>query len=120
MPTFYYKLVFLGNIDIWWNSKYQEKILLIGGGIANFTDVAKTFKGIVRALIEFAERLRDNNVRIYVRRGGPNYQEGLRIMEDLGKETHIPIEVYGPDTHMTRIVPLALKREENCIIEKLK
>ena len=29
------------------------KVLIIGGGIANFTNVAATFKGIVRALEEF-------------------------------------------------------------------
>ena len=28
----------------------EGKILIIGGGIANFTNVAATFKGIIRAL----------------------------------------------------------------------
>ncbi|MCK4416359.1 MAG: hypothetical protein KAU84_04325, partial [Thermoplasmatales archaeon] len=32
----------------------------------------------------------------------------LRIMKDLGKELGIPIDVYGPETHMTRIVDMAL------------
>ncbi|MFH0848342.1 MAG: ATP citrate lyase citrate-binding domain-containing protein [archaeon] len=86
----------------------RGKILLIGGGIANFTDVANTFKGIVRALKEHQQKLVENKVKIYVRRGGPNYEEGLRIMRDLGNELGVPIEVYGPDTHMTRIVSMAL------------
>lgn len=86
----------------------RPKILLIGGGIANFTDVAKTFKGIVMALREYKDKLREANVKIYVRRGGPNYQEGLKIMRELGKELGVPIEVYGPETHMTRIVNMAL------------
>jgi succinyl-CoA synthetase beta subunit len=89
----------------------RGKVLLIGGGIANFTDVASTFKGIVRALREYAEKLRENDVKIYVRRGGPNYKEGLRIMRQLGSEIGVPIEVYGPEIHMTRIVPMALKGE---------
>ncbi|MCX6668163.1 MAG: ATPase, partial [Euryarchaeota archaeon] len=55
----------------------KGKFLLIGGGIANFTDVANTFKGIVRALKEYKDKLRENKVKIYVRRGGPNYKEGL-------------------------------------------
>ncbi|RLG72866.1 MAG: ATPase [Methanobacteriota archaeon] len=87
----------------------RPKILLIGGGIANFTDVAKTFKGITMALREYKDKLRETNVKIFVRRGGPNYQEGLRIMKELGEELGVPIEVYGPETHMTRIVNMALK-----------
>lgn len=86
----------------------RPKFLLIGGGIANFTDVAKTFTGITMALKEYKEKLKEANVRIFVRRGGPNYQEGLRLMKELGKELGVPIEVYGPEMHMTRIVNLAL------------
>ena len=52
----------------------KGKILLIGGGIANFTDVAATFKGIIRALEEYQKELQENMVKIFVRRGGPNYQ----------------------------------------------
>ena len=88
--------------------KGRPKFLLVGGGIANFTDVAKTFTGITMALRDYKKKLKDTNVKIYVRRGGPNYQEGLRIMRDLGKELGVPIEVYGPETHMTRIVDMAL------------
>lgn len=89
--------------------KGRNKFLLIGGGIANFTDVANTFKGIIRALKEYKERLRQCRVKIYVRRGGPNYKEGLRNMRELGDGLGVPIEVYGPETHMTRIVKLALE-----------
>jgi ATP citrate (pro-S)-lyase len=87
----------------------KGKFLLIGGGIANFTDVANTFKGIVRALKEYKDKLKENNVKIYVRRGGPNYKEGLRVMRELGEQLGVPIEVYGPETHMTKIVSMALK-----------
>jgi ATP citrate (pro-S)-lyase len=87
----------------------KGKFLLIGGGIANFTDVASTFKGIVKALKEYQKQLQENNVKIYVRRGGPNYKEGLSQMRDLGENIGVPIEVYGPETHMTKIVCMALK-----------
>ena len=30
-------------------------------------------------------------------------------MEKLGEELNLPIEVYGPETHMTRVVPMALE-----------
>ncbi|PSR87377.1 hypothetical protein PHLCEN_2v5194 [Hermanssonia centrifuga] len=84
------------------------KILIIGGGIANFTNVASTFKGIIRALKEYKGPLIAHQVRIFVRRGGPNYQEGLKAMRLLGESLGVEIKVYGPDTHITAIVPLAL------------
>ncbi len=88
----------------------KGKVLIIGGGIANFTDVANTFKGIVRALREYKDKLKKAKMSIFVRRGGPNYQTGLKLMRELGKELEIPIEVYGPETSMTYVVPLAIKR----------
>ena len=90
----------------------RGKVLIIGGGIANFTDVAKTFTGIIMALEEYAERLKENDVKIYVRRGGPNYKEGLRKIKSAGEKLGLDIEVYGPETHMTKIVRMALKPEE--------
>ncbi|PVU91746.1 hypothetical protein BB561_004233 [Smittium simulii] len=84
------------------------KILIIGGGIANFTNVASTFKGIIRALREFKMPLIANNTKIFVRRAGPNWQEGLRMMRELGQTLGVEIRVFGPETHITAIVPLAL------------
>ena len=96
-------------LDLMTRKRNQEgKFLLIGGGIANFTDVASTFKGIIRALKEYQMKLLENKVKIYVRRGGPNYQEGLSQMRQLGEKLGVPIEVYGPETHMTKIVSMAL------------
>lgn len=86
----------------------RGKVLIIGGGIANFTNVAATFKGIVRALEQYQHILHSHKISIYVRRGGPNYQEGLRLMHDLGTSLGVPIHVYGPETHMTAIVSMAL------------
>ncbi|XP_078482981.1 ATP citrate-lyase isoform X2 [Ciona intestinalis] len=84
------------------------KVLIIGGGIANFTNVAATFKGIVRALKQFQASLRSNKVSIFVRRGGPNYQEGLRVMREVGQHLGVPVHVFGTETHMTAIVGMAL------------
>ena len=86
----------------------RPKFLLIGGGIANFTDVAKTFTGIIQALKGYKDKLQQNKVKIYVRRGGPNFKEGLENMRRVGEEIGVPVEVYGPETHMTRIVSMAL------------
>jgi succinyl-CoA synthetase beta subunit len=97
-------------LDVMTRKAHPEgKFLLIGGGIANFTDVANTFKGIIKALQEFQNKLQENKVKIFVRRGGPNYREGLFQMRALGEKLGVPIEVYGPETHMTTIVSMALK-----------
>ena len=90
------------------NPNPKGKVLIIGGGIANFTNVAATFKGIIRALKEFRNQLIAHQVKIFVRRGGPNYQEGLKAMRLLGESLGVPIRVFGPETHITEIVPLAL------------
>ncbi len=63
----------------------------------------------MKALKEYQKQLQDNKVKIFVRRGGPNYKEGLAQMRQLGEKLGVPIEVYGPETHMTRIVSMALK-----------
>ncbi|KAJ1882451.1 ATP citrate lyase subunit 1, partial [Coemansia sp. RSA 486] len=90
------------------NPHPDGKVLIIGGGIANFTNVATTFKGIIRALQEYKQALIANKVRVFVRRAGPNWQEGLRAMRELGETLGVEIRVYGPETHVTAIVPLAL------------
>ena len=88
------------------------KVLIIGGGIANFTNVAATFKGIVRAFEEFQTALREHAIQIFVRRAGPNYQEGLRVMREVGQNLGIPLFVFGPETHMTSIVGMALGKRD--------
>ncbi|ONK70678.1 uncharacterized protein A4U43_C04F390 [Asparagus officinalis] len=87
----------------------DKRALVIGGGIANFTDVAATFSGIIRALREKESKLKAARMHIYVRRGGPNYQTGLAKMRRLGEELGIPLEVYGPEETMTGICKQAIE-----------
>jgi ATP citrate (pro-S)-lyase len=89
----------------------EGKVLIIGGGIANFTNVASTFKGIVTALQEFQPLLVQHKISIFVRRAGPNYQEGLRVIRDVAIDLCIPLHVFGPETHMTAIVGMALGKK---------
>jgi len=97
-------------LDLMLRSPIQSdgKILFIGGGIANFTNVASTFKGVIRALREFAQLLIEHKVQIWVRRAGPNYQEGLKNIKAVGEELKLNMHVYGPEMHVSGIVPLAL------------
>jgi ATP citrate (pro-S)-lyase len=86
----------------------RGKVLIIGGGIANFTDVAATFTGIQKAMKQYREELLEAKVDIWVRRAGPNYQEGLKNMRITAEELGLPMHLYGPETHITAVVPLAL------------
>jgi ATP-citrate lyase beta-subunit len=90
----------------------KPKYLIIGGGIANFTDVKATFTGIVSAIKNSVDKLKKANVKIYVRRGGPNEKQGLELMKQVGEETGVPIEIYDRYTHMTRVVELIKNTEE--------
>lgn len=70
------------------------------------------FIGIITALREFQTKLIEHNVSIYVRRAGPNYQEGLRKMREYGSTLGIPLYVFGPETHMTAICGMALGKRQ--------
>lgn len=88
----------------------KEKILIIGGAIANFTDVAKTFTGIIQSFETYADKMKQHKVKTYVRRGGPNYEKGLKDIKEAADRLGLYIEVYGPETHVTDIVRMALAK----------
>ncbi len=89
----------------------RDKILIIGGAIANFTDVAKTFTGIIQAFEVYKEKMKKVGIKIFVRRGGPNYEKGLRDIKKAANEMGLYIRVYGPETHLTEIVKIALDKD---------
>ncbi|EXJ84403.1 ATP-citrate synthase subunit 2 [Capronia epimyces CBS 606.96] len=95
----------------------EGKVLFIGGGIANFTNVASTFKGVIRALREVASALNEHKVQIWVRRAGPNYQEGLKNIKAVGQELKLNLHVFGPEMHVSGIVPLALLGKKTTVPE---
>ncbi|MDK9694568.1 MAG: ATPase [Sulfurimonas sp.] len=88
----------------------RDKVLIIGGAIANFTDVAKTFTGIIQAFENYADKMKEVGIEIYVRRGGPNYEKGLKDIKEAADRLGLYIEVYGPETHVTDIVRMALTK----------
>merc|ERR1719460_2453020 len=88
------------------------KFLIIGGGIANFTDVSATFTGLIRALEDSVAELKENNIKIWIRRAGPNYLDGLRKVKAAGERLGLFMKVYGPETHITACIPMALGLQE--------
>ncbi len=85
-------------------SKAKEKKIYIAGGVANFTDIRTTFRGVIRALDSESAMLKKQNVKILVRRGGPHQEEGLEMMSDFLKENKIQGKVCGPDVVLTDII----------------
>lgn len=85
-----------------------KKVLIIAGGVANFTDVRITFNGLIKALNECKEDLKKQNIKVFVRRGGPFQEEGLNnIKQFLEKENLLGI-VAGPEMVLTDIVSNAI------------
>lgn len=90
-------------------SKAKKKALVIAGGVANFTDIKKTFAGIIDALSENAEKMRAQNIKVFVRRGGPNEKAGLAHMEAFLTQEKLLGSIYGSDTIITKAVEDALE-----------
>ena len=89
-------------------SKAKKKALVIAGGVANFTDVKSTFAGIIDALSEKTEELQRSNVRVYVRRGGPNEAAGLSLMEEFLRAHDLLGSVHGSEAVITAAVDDAI------------
>ncbi|OGM28802.1 hypothetical protein A2962_04960 [Candidatus Woesebacteria bacterium RIFCSPLOWO2_01_FULL_39_61] len=85
-------------------SPAKNKLIYIAGGVANFTDIRITFRGIIRALDEESVFLKKHKVKIYVRRGGPYQEEGLEMMRDFLDKQGLLGEVYGPEKVLTEII----------------
>lgn len=82
-------------------SPAPKKVLFIGGAVANFTDIATTFSGVIAALEKHAAELQRHNVKVYVRRGGPRQEIGLENMRRALEKMGIFGGVYSPATTIT-------------------
>lgn len=89
-------------------SPAKKKALIIAGGIANFTDVRSTFLGIIDALRAAAANLRKQNVKIFVRRGGPNEVVGLELMQRFLEEEGLLGSIHGSDAVITQAMTDAI------------
>jgi ATP-citrate lyase beta-subunit len=87
------------------------KRVIIGGAIANFTDVKKTFAGIIQGLrkVRSCGKMAEN-VDIWVRRGGPNEEEALQEIRKISDEG-FRIRVFDRKTALTDIVDMAFAEE---------
>jgi succinyl-CoA synthetase beta subunit len=77
-------------------SKPGLKGLWIAGGVANFTNIAETFQGIVDALDEVKP-----TYPIVVRRAGPYEQEGMDLMRACALRNQLDMTLFGKETSMS-------------------
>lgn len=90
-------------------SKARKKVLFIGGAVANFTDIANTFTGIIQAIDDVAAQLQKQKIKIYVRRGGPRQEIGLAKIEAALTKYGLLGAVHSPDVQLTTVVDKALE-----------
>ena len=86
------------------------KNIIVGGAIANFTDVKKTFGGIINGFRKAKAEGKLNGVKIWVRRGGPREKEGLDAMRAL-RDEGFDIHVFDRHTPLTDIVDKSLQKQ---------
>lgn len=85
-------------------SKAKKKVVLIGGAVANFTNIKATFKGIVSALRANEALLKKQQVKFYVRRGGPQQAQGLKLIDAELRRLDLYGGVYGPSVSIPEAV----------------
>lgn len=106
----------------WLQNNANDRVLIIGGGISNFTDVAQTFKGIIRAIEESRDLFVKLGIRVFVRRGGVNEAMGLKMIREKLELWGIPIVVKGTEYPITQIVtdifPRKIRGDVRIDIEK--
>lgn len=80
--------------------------ILVAGAIANFTDIAVTLAAIAKAIEDNIYNIDYSKVLVFCRRAGPKYQEGLNALVSTCNRLNIPIQAYGPELPLCRIVTL--------------
>jgi ATP citrate (pro-S)-lyase len=83
-------------LDVLFASTATKKVILIAGGVANFTDIMTTFTGIIDAFGEKITEIQKQNIYVLARRGGPNQEKGLASLRDFLTAHKIPNDVYDP------------------------
>lgn len=96
-------------IDLMLKSKAKHKALIIAGGVANFTDIQKTFAGIIDALQESAPKIRAQKIKVFVRRGGPNEKGGLERMREFLEREGMFGSIHGSGDVITSAIEDAIK-----------
>lgn len=90
-------------LEVLFASTSPKKVILIAGGVANFTDIMVTFAGLVDAFESVVDTLKAQRVYVCIRRGGPNQEKGLAHLRDFLSKNDIPHDVHGPDLSLGEV-----------------
>jgi ATP citrate (pro-S)-lyase len=96
-------------LQVLFASQAPKKVILIAGGVANFTDIMTTFEGLVDAFTDNVEQLKKENIYVCIRRGGPNQEKGLAHLRDFLTSHDIPHDVHGPSLSLGEVGELVTK-----------
>jgi len=101
------------------SSNTKEQIyLFVGGGISNFTDVYKTFEGILDGIQKYANKIKKRNIKIFVRRGGLNYKKALTVFQQICEDLDIYCQCFGPEIHITKYIKDILPKKD-CALDNI-
>lgn len=96
-------------LEVLFASKASKKVILIAGGVANFTDIMTTFQGIVDAFSDQVAELQKQEIYVCIRRGGPNQEKGLAHLRDFLTTHKIPNDVHDPSLSLGEVGTLVSK-----------
>ena len=82
----------------------KQKYLIIAWAIANFTDIATTFQGIIDILEELQNEIREQNIQLLVRRWGINEKKWLILLREACEKLWISAYITGSKSYMTDIL----------------
>lgn len=82
----------------------DPKYLIIGGAIANFTQIDKTFAWIIDAIEIYKDDFLQKNIQILVRRWWLNDIKWLKLLWDACKKWWISCKLTGSESYMTDIL----------------
>jgi ATP citrate (pro-S)-lyase len=93
-------------LSVLFASNARKKVILIAGGVANFTDIMATFEGIVDAFMEMRDELKKQKVFVCARRGGPNQEKGLAYLRGFLDDAGIENAVHDPSLSLGEVADL--------------
>jgi ATP citrate (pro-S)-lyase len=96
-------------LEVLFASSAEKKVILIAGGVANFTDIMTTFQGIVDAFSDNVDEIKKQNIYVCIRRGGPNQEKGLAHLRDFLTNNNIPNDVHDPSLSLGEVGTLVSK-----------
>ena len=92
--------------------------LFVGGGIANFTLVDKTFNGILHAFIEMKHVFYEKKIKLWIRRAGPNYEIAMKHIENVCKQYNFEYHIFTVNDELTYPIDVALEDRSQLLQKK--